>query len=243
MQGSYMRKNKEESVVKNNSMNDQTEMEEGKFLLTRKCEGAVCEVTSLRNELLMVGTVEMYNAKMKEIRIDIQRQRAAAEESEMDPAVKIVIHDKQEEDEVLLFYGTAYQRSDEFWCIKLDEIEEHREARENFRMPVKSAARVKADGAGSEMCSVEDISITGICFLSRKPYAVNEKLSLSELILVDNGTCYTLPVEIVRRQETVTESGEECFRYGCRFLDITEKDQNEICRDIFTLQSTGFRRK
>ena len=221
---------------------DQAEKATAAYELALQNKGALCEVTTVENEFLFVGTIGACDEKTKELRIDLRRKngRLRSEDSETD--VKIALLHAQARGDVILLYGTAYQRADTFWYIRLKDGGRYSESRGNFRLSVRSSCAVRtASGTEETDCKIVDISITGFGFLSQQGYAVGENLTFSGLRLLENSADHVLPAEIVRRQEVSLGGETSCFRYGCRFLDLTEKEVDMLCHDIFALQSVGLR--
>lgn len=84
---------------------------------------------------------------------------------------------------------------------------------------------------GEKPCKLLNISIGGACIASEARYHDGEKFLLKVRLLEDR------PESVMFSQVMrVIEKGDAGFEYGCRFLELTEADQDQITQNIFAVQ-------
>ncbi len=84
---------------------------------------------------------------------------------------------------------------------------------------------------GEKPCKLLNISIGGACIGSEFRYHDGDKFLLKVRLLEDRPESVMF-TQVVR----VIEKGEAWFEYGCRFLELTEADQERITQNIFAAQ-------
>ena len=84
---------------------------------------------------------------------------------------------------------------------------------------------------GEKPCKLLNISIGGACISSESRYHDGDKFLLKVRLLEDRPES-ALFSQVVR----VLEKGGAGFEYGCRFLELTEADQEQITQNIFAAQ-------
>ena len=84
---------------------------------------------------------------------------------------------------------------------------------------------------GEKPCKLLNISIGGACIGSESRYHDGDKFLLKVKLLEDRPES-AMFTQIVR----VIEKGDAGFEYGCRFLELTEADQEQITQNIFAAQ-------
>lgn len=84
---------------------------------------------------------------------------------------------------------------------------------------------------GEKPCKLLNISVGGASVSSEYRYHKGDKFLLKVRLLEDRPESVMFS-QIVR----VVEKGEGKFEYGCRFLELTEVDQEQITRNIFAAQ-------
>ncbi|MDL2252573.1 PilZ domain-containing protein [Ruminococcaceae bacterium OttesenSCG-928-I18] len=210
--------------------------------------GSTCELKSLDNRLIAVGRI---------IKIDHDALEIAAATDEYMQLiqyrlpVKISVHNKIG-DRILV--GITYLSTDRF--ARFEEVQplQDFERRGAFRVnsgvdgilyPLMSEgertafeeklASLPADEASALEektfihVVVVDISLTGIR-LNCPIYLHEGERYFIDFTPVDTEMTFGLVVERIIRMPDDTQ------QYGCRFLDITEKMSDALCRDLFTLQ-------
>ena len=84
---------------------------------------------------------------------------------------------------------------------------------------------------GEKPCKLLNISIGGACISSEYRYHDGDKFLL-KVRLLDERPESAMFTQIVR----VIEKGDAGFEYGCRFLELTDADQEKITQNIFAVQ-------
>lgn len=84
---------------------------------------------------------------------------------------------------------------------------------------------------GEKPCKLLNISVGGASVSSKYRYHEGDKFLLKVRLLEDRPESVMFS-QIVR----VVEKDEGKFEYGCRFLELTEVDQEQITRNIFAAQ-------
>ncbi len=87
--------------------------------------------------------------------------------------------------------------------------------------------------AAEKACRLVNISIGGAYIFSEEKYAIGSKFMLRVKLLEDRPESVLL-CEVLRVIEKDEEAG---YEFGCRFLEITEEDQQNITQDMFAIQS------
>lgn len=84
---------------------------------------------------------------------------------------------------------------------------------------------------GEKPCRLLNISIGGACIGSEIRYHEGDKFLLKVRLLEDRPESAMFS-QVMR----VIEKGDAGFEYGCRFLELTEADQEQITQNIFAAQ-------
>lgn len=84
---------------------------------------------------------------------------------------------------------------------------------------------------GEKPCKLLNISIGGACISSEYRYHDGDKFLLKVRLLEDR-TESAMFSQVMR----VIEKGDAGFEYGCRFLELTDADQEQITQNIFAAQ-------
>ena len=84
---------------------------------------------------------------------------------------------------------------------------------------------------GEKPCKLLNISIGGACIGSESRYHDGDKFLLKVRLLEDRpeSAIFTQVVRII-------EKDDAGFEYGCRFLELTDADQEQITQNIFAVQ-------
>ncbi|MCI8285904.1 MAG: PilZ domain-containing protein [Firmicutes bacterium] len=84
---------------------------------------------------------------------------------------------------------------------------------------------------GEKPCKLLNISVGGACVSSGYRYHEEDKFLLKVRLLEDRPESVMF-TQVIR----VVEKDEGSFEYGCRFLELTEADQDQITQNIFAAQ-------
>lgn len=104
-----------------------------------------------------------------------------------------------------------------------------------FRLNVNiDAVITRFDGpdAAEKICKLLNISIGGAYISSEDKYSEGSRFVLRVRLLADSPESELL-CEVLR----IIEKEEAWYEYGCRFLDISEEDQQKITQNMFAIQS------
>lgn len=83
---------------------------------------------------------------------------------------------------------------------------------------------------GEKPCRLLNISIGGACISSERKYHEGDRLLLKVRLLEDR------PESVMFSQVMRVIERDGAFEYGCRFLELTEDDQEKITQNIFAVQ-------
>lgn len=207
-----------------------------------KNQGSRCEVLDADNRFLfsgVAGNMESRNGRIA-ARIDLGRGKGCPQGFGGEMPVKLKFFAKKGQGQMLL-YGKAIQYTTDFWYVVPESLSTYTEKRKYFRQPVSSFAFVRSLTSESldHPCQLLDISLTGACFASNGRYLHGERLLLSGLQLLPGGQEYKLKCQEIR--QSYLYRGGFSVKYGCRFLEMSSRDRENLCRDILTLQSQSLR--
>lgn len=81
-------------------------------------------------------------------------------------------------------------------------------------------------------CRVLDISGSGVLFVcSQATFEVGDRLCITDVFLFEDEEPYTMLCEITR-----IEKARSNYVYGCRFLNLEEKEEDRLVHAVFRLQ-------
>ncbi len=204
--------------------------------------GALCEVLTMKNDLLFVGMVGTYDPATGEISVELRKGESTPQGIIHRTEVKVRLHAIRGQSGVVLVYGVITRNTPDQWWIEVDRTIACLERRESFRLPLKGKATISSPDGRSQPCELVDISLTGVGFRCRVPFAEEDQLLLSGVRLLEGGMDYTFRCHVRR----VVDAGEgEKWRYfcGCSFYDLRSGQEDRLCQDLFTLQSKAINRK
>ena len=84
-----------------------------------------------------------------------------------------------------------------------------------------------------------DVSLSGLCFSSQERYLEGEQIFISSLQLRRNGPTHSFSCTV----QWVQPLESSALRYGCSFNDITERQEDLLFQDMFSLQVKAFNRQ
>ena len=203
----------------------------------------------MSNDLLAVGRI---------IKIDTEALEVSASDGERMPLlqyrtpVKIFVHHSKLPARIQV--GVVYLSTENF--ARLEEVKplQDFERRKAFRVNTNVTARLTAlmeeeeqeafdaalEAATPEeaekmlaLCELEvrvmDISLTGIRLQSKKVLPQGTRYYI-EFVLLDNAMSFSLRVQ----RHIKMPSGDT--QYGCIFFDFSERQMDDLCRELFQLQ-------
>lgn len=94
---------------------------------------------------------------------------------------------------------------------------------------------VNGTDVGEQACKILNISVGGVCIESEHRYQKGDRFLLRAR-LVEDRPLSVMYCEVLR----VVEIGKDVsrFEYGCRFLELTEADQEELSQTIILIAKT-----
>lgn len=204
--------------------------------------GALCEVLTMENGLLFVGTVGAYEPATGEISVELRKGESTPRGVIYRTEVKVRIHALRGQSGVVLMYGAVTRNTADLWWIEIDRTIACLERRESFRIPLKGEAYITGAEGEKLPCELVDISLTGVAFRCHKPFAEGERLLLSDIRLLEDGLDYTFRCQVQRVVDD-EEQGKGRYFCGCSFYDLRSGQEDRLCQDIFALQSRAINRK
>ena len=151
--------------------------------------------------------------------------------------------------------GTVFGSTPQFW--KIGQISEFSifNKRENYRHPVAivtTARRLphrpgeepeektgeECVAVGTEQCAVVNISSGGVLFCCDHRFPVNANVQLGEIQFYPDHPPFVLRCKVLRTSE---QDGRHF--HGCRFIDLSAKEQERMVREIFLMQRDEIRRR
>ena len=181
-----------------------------------------------------------------------------AEGSEVPPVVynsRVRLKGYKKDDNILMLCGTVFGSTPLFW--KIGQISEFSifNKRENYRHPVSivtTACRLphkpgeepeektgeECADVGTEQCAVVNISSGGVLFCCDHRFPVNATVQLGEIRFYPDHPPFVLRCKVLRTSE---QDGRHF--HGCRFIDLSAKEQERMVREIFLMQRDEIRRR
>lgn len=130
--------------------------------------------------------------------------------------------------------GTITPGSDQIWQVEDLNVVKIANERAFFRLDTDiDAAVTMFSGAemGERPCKLLNVSVGGAYIESQYRYYTGDKFLLKFKLLEDRPTSL-MYCQVVRAEETKDAK----YRYGCQFLELTEKDQTLFTQNIFEIQ-------
>ena len=120
------------------------------------------------------------------------------------------------------------------WAVTELQVSRVANDRAFFRLETNRDATVTMFSGlemGEKPCKLVNISIGGACISSERRYHEGDKFLL-RVKLVEDRPESAMFSQVMR----VIEKDGENFEYGCRFLEMTDDDQEKISQNIFAAQ-------
>lgn len=210
-----------------------------------KCIGIACELKSLVNDHLGVGVIGDADDASGTMDI-IPRGGDLLPTLAYNQAVKIICHAPKIG--FRLFLGRVYLSSRSL--MRVVDVGTHQsiERRQYFRLNLQHiSCEITRHSASTEenaepeifSVSLLDVSLGGIRILTKAIFAPKDKF-IAQFTLIKQEM--EMVCEICREVfQEATRPGEH--QYGCRFIDMSEKQLDKICSDLFELQRLEIRKK
>ena len=209
--------------------------------------GVSCSVYSDLGKKLYEGTIDSYDSIRQELAIMAKdRREVVFDDLQYGTNVKIFLRLYKLKRTIVVFYGTILRSLTDCLFISLKQAEALHESRKHFRIETQSEARIQQlillpdtneiiTVKESNPCHVVDVSIKGIGFWSPGNYNVGDVLLLSDLEFESLTVAHQFYCVIRRKKQDETK--KQSYFYGCEFIAVPTRAEDELCRDIFLLQT------
>ena len=199
-----------------------------------------CEVLTMENQLLFMGKITDFDEEKETIQLeDYKDDLIPIYASDFSNKLKIHVNTSSNSKSLILFEGTAIKSLTSHILVHIDNIISKEEGRGNFRQTVMLKSAISLFGSYEEKpCVILDISVKGIGIQSSENYPEDTILKLSNKPLRTKGPLHNLKFKIVRK---IYSENENCYSYGCKFIDMSEAEENSLFSDIFALQGEQLR--
>lgn len=199
------------------------------------------EVTTMDGRLLFVAklmyprgsTAELH--QYSEAEIETPELTANSEDPENPEPMRVHIrgyHDRTRK--AVYMEGSIVPDSKHIWKVTGLSVARLGNDRAFFRLDMNvdaTATIFSGSRAGERPCKLVNISVGGACIASDYPYQEDDRFLLTVRLLEDRDTSVML-CQVLR----IIDRGEGRREFGCRFLELTEADQEKITQNIFTAQ-------
>lgn len=209
--------------------------------------GVSCSVYSDLGKKLYEGTIDSYDTARQELAIMAKdRREVNFDDLEYGTHVKIFLHLYKLKRTIMVFYGIILRSLTDCLFISLKQAEALHENRKHFRIETQSEARIQQlillpdtneiiTVKESNPCNVVDVSITGIGFWSPGNYSIGDILLLSDLEFESLKVVHQFYCIIRRKKQD--DAHKHLYFYGCEFIAVPTRAEDELCHDIFLLQT------
>ncbi|MGI5978977.1 MAG: PilZ domain-containing protein [Oscillospiraceae bacterium] len=205
--------------------------------------GSVCEVRTMENDLLLAG-------RLRAVLLDDNGEQAielvSLDGGEMPNAaygmiVKISIFSGKAG--FLSLGGRIYITYATFWRINDIKTYGENERRDYFRIKTRTVAKVTGplrdgmENAPTYKCNVTSISLSGTLIAVKDENCLfheGEEVCISGLKVEEDRNSDIFNVRATVRRIAQQSTGERL--YGCKFIDMPEKDTDRLCQAIFAKQ-------
>lgn len=132
--------------------------------------------------------------------------------------------------------GTLTPREKHIWLMEDLKVVKIENERAFFRLSTDieaTATTYSGLDIGEKACRVLNISVGGVCISSDYQYHKGDRFLL-KLKLLEELPPSVIYCEVLRIIEK--DRNKDGYEYGCRFLELTEADQEQIVKNIFVAQ-------
>lgn len=203
--------------------------------------GMMAEITVEESEFLYMGRIGTCDWKYHELRVDF-RDSIGVQRFTKHPAAKIQVQMRDGTKRILVIFGEVTFCANTYWQIKIEEAAICKEGRRAFRQRLRLPLSVHYEGNPYDDCVMEDISLVGIAFLSVYYFAEGMPIKVEVPPLLKDKQGYSLDCVVQRCSMITGKDGNITFRYGCSYTNLDDRQEDRLCRDIFTLQTSHMKR-
>lgn len=192
--------------------------------------GMRVEVTAGAGRLLFVAKLENVNGSRAELH---QYSQSAPVKDEGSVRVKIRGYNDEERKAVYM-EGVISPGPQHIWQVEGLTVIREGNDRAFFRLDTNidaTATMFTGLAIGERPCKLLNISVGGACISSGFTYHAGDKFMLKVKLMPDR------PVSVMYCQVLrVIEKDRQPTQYGCRFLELTQEDEEKITQNIFAVQ-------
>ena len=195
-----------------------------------------CEVLNIDNLLLFLGRITDFDYETDEITLEeYHGYNTSWELAPIDTLLRIRLNNVHGTNKVLVLEGNVTQTEFDYLIVHINKVIHKDEGRQNFRHGMNLEAYVELEGSNDEkqLCTIIDISVSGIGIKSKTKYNVGDTLDFNNLQLREFGPRFDLKCKILRERE----EEDEVYFYGCKFYEMMEYDEEILCQDILIMQA------
>jgi len=151
------------------------------------------------------------------------------------------------EDGIVMMEGKVTISTEMQINIEILDKQEKEDRRQSIKVRTEFRSRIlKAYRSGksrkglliNEEMEARDISIGGICFYSNRIFLKGQIIYLE---FNQGKTPFVLEAEVVRKEQEKVKRGYK-YRYGCRFINMTNHQQEIICEYIFKKELENYKK-
>lgn len=208
--------------------------------LDERYKNSICEIKSMRNELLTTGRIYTITDDTVEF--------VHPEEDKMpllpyNMAVKIGVFNAKLGFRMLM--GAVYISTDVFLRVTNVTTLQDFERRGFFRIPVRMPTRVYPIVEGEEATeeaaqpipvTLEDVSLSGVQISTERSFKVRDTFAIEVQLFKKKLMFHCRITRMAREKDGV-------HYYGCAFFDHTERQMDDLCYDLFQLQRMEMRKR
>lgn len=198
--------------------------------------GMRVEVTTFEGELLFVAKL----LGLRGSRGELHLYSEASVPPEGEP-FRVQIRGYSDRDQKAVYMeGTVTPAGRKVWPVEELTVCKVGNDRAFFRLTTSldaSATMFSGLEMGEKPCKLLNISVGGASIASESRYHYGDKFLLKVRLLEDKPTS-AMYAQVVR----ITEKEGGKYEYGCRFLELTEDDQEKITQNIYAVQRLKRRR-
>ena len=192
--------------------------------------GMRVEVTTFDGQMLFIAKLRGLRGHTAELHLYSENTLPQEEEPFH---VKIRGYNDHEKKAVYM-EGFITPKPDNIWHVDELKIAKIVNDRAFFRLSTDIEATLttfSGHGASEQPCRLLNISIGGVCIGSEYVHHIDDRFLLNVKLLEDRAPS-AMYCQILR----ITEKEQSKYEYGCKFLELTEADQDQIAQNIFTFQ-------
>lgn len=205
------------------------------------CQGCVCEIKGLNNNLITTGVVKA----VKEDLLEIGNEDGALPALNLDTKVKVIIHTGQDGGVQVLAARVYISRQTSLQLREMESYAEY-EKRRFFRLAIDHSAYLMPptgmrDAAGNRLpyripIRVKDLSLCGLMFESDRDFSVGDEMRVTMTMV--NNEMEVLSVAI--RRIISQEDGKKA--YGCEIQNLSSRTEQRLNAYMLSQQQAQIRK-